>query len=253
MKERLKTVSGILNASGIVLERYKTGGRVEVASGVGNQRVPTAGGVAIAGRIAEQRLKAGKKARGIVRIEAITKGSQTGIRVTDDGRGIDPELVSRAAAELGIIDPDHSFDLDRSLRLIFRAGFSTASNVTSVSGRGVGLDVVESAVEQAGGEIRVSSEPGHGSLFEILLPVTFGLLRTTVIVAAGNRYCIDASQLQGTQTVDARQIEERDGARVLLSEEEILPLVNMGKLLGEGSEETDLRQQFKIITYQFSE
>ena len=81
------------------------------------------------------------------------------------------------------------------MRLIFRAGFSTTVSATEMSGRGVGLDVVETSVEQVGGELRVSSALGAGTTFEIRLPVTFGLLAATVLVANGNRYCIPADQV----------------------------------------------------------
>jgi two-component system chemotaxis sensor kinase CheA len=106
----------------------------------------------------EERLQAGKRRRGTVRIEVLSEGSQSRVRVVDDGRGIDPVRVSEAATRLGILR-DASLDIERSMRLIFRPGFTTVDSPSDVSGRGVGLDVVETAVEQVGGELRVSSEP----------------------------------------------------------------------------------------------
>ena len=144
--------------------------------------------------VSAERLRSGKKGRGSIRIEASEQDSQTVIRVTDDGRGIDPELISKAAARLGIQGNAEPLDLERSLRLIFRPGFSTAVMANDVSGRGVGLDIVETSVEQAGGQLRISSRAGAGTTFEIRLPVTFGLLNATVIVSDGNRYCIPSSR-----------------------------------------------------------
>ncbi|MDQ5847162.1 MAG: ATP-binding protein [Acidobacteriota bacterium] len=149
---------------------------------------------------AEERKRVGKNVRGTIRIEAFSEGSQSTVRVTDDGRGIDSQLISEAAKKLGITEPDSTLDFERSLRLIFRPGFTTVDSVSDLSGRGVGLDVVETAVEQVGGGLRVSSKPGGGSTFEIRLPVTFGLLTATVVVSEGNRYCIAASQVMNGVT-----------------------------------------------------
>jgi two-component system, chemotaxis family, sensor kinase CheA len=143
----------------------------------------------------EERARAGKNVRGTIRIEAFSEGGQSRVRVTDDGRGIDPRLISEAAKNLGIAEADSTLDFERCLRLIFRPGFTTVDSVSDLSGRGVGLDVVETAVEQVGGGLRVSSKPGLGSTFEIRLPVTFGLLTATVVVSDGNRYCVAASQV----------------------------------------------------------
>ena len=140
------------------------------------------------------RVRAGKNAHGTIRIQAAEQDSQIVIRVTDDGRGIDPELISKAALRLGIEGSSGPLDLERSLRLIFRPGFTTAVMANDVSGRGVGLDIVETSVEQAGGQLRISSRAGAGTTFEIRLPVTFGLLSATVVVSDGNRYCIPSSR-----------------------------------------------------------
>ena len=191
----------------------------------------------------ETRLQAGKKPRGTVRIEAVSEGSQSRLRVVDDGRGVDPLLVAEAALRLGIPTSDSPLDIERSLRLIFRPGFTTLASVSDVSGRGVGLDVVETAVEQVGGELRVSSEPGEGTTFEIRLPVTFGLVATNVVVSAGNRYCIPAAQTLG---IDA--IEVVDGA----SGANQLRQVSMRDLLGQPEEE-DSSSQLHLITCQFTD
>jgi two-component system chemotaxis sensor kinase CheA len=144
---------------------------------------------------AAERVRLGKEKRGKIRIDAVSEGAQSRVRVSDDGRGIDPTVISAAAARLGILSEPSELDFERSVRLIFRAGFSTLASANEVSGRGVGLDVVETSVEQVGGELRVSSKPGAGTTFEIRLPVTFGLLSATVLVANGNRYCIPTDQI----------------------------------------------------------
>ena len=171
---------------------------------------------------AERRVEAGKTRRGTIRIEALSEGGRLRVRVADDGRGIDPEVISAAAKRLGIFDSQSDLDFERSLRLIFRPGFTTVDKVSDLSGRGVGLDVVETAVEQAGGELRVSSKPGVGTTFEIRLPVTFGLMDAMVLVAGGNRYCIAASQ---------STISDQTGNSQL-------PQISLQDLLGQSAKQT---------------
>jgi two-component system chemotaxis sensor kinase CheA len=192
----------------------------------------------------EQRVQAGKNRRGTVRIEAVSDGSQSRLRVVDDGRGIDPLLISEAASRLGILPGDSALDIERSLRLIFRPGFTTLTSASDVSGRGVGLDIVETAVEQVGGELRVSSEPKQGTTFEIRLPVTFGLIATNVVVSAGNRYCIPAAQTLGIDAIDL--IDGASGA-------DQLGQVSMRDLLGQNPEEEDSSSQLHLITCQFTD
>lgn len=152
---------------------------------------------------ASHRVRTGKNAQGTIRIEAVDEDSQTVIRVTDDGRGIDPDEISAAAERLGIQSHSGPLDLERSLRLIFRPGFTTADIASDVSGRGVGLDIVETAVEQVGGQLRISSRAGAGTTFEIRLPVTFGLLPATVVMSGGNHYCIPSNRISGDSDLKA--------------------------------------------------
>jgi len=143
----------------------------------------------------EDRAKLGKARSGKIVIEAAVFQGQTRITVTDDGRGIDHEVVAIAAKRLGVVDPDAVVDAEKCIRLLFRVGFSTALEVSKISGRGVGLDVVETGVEGVGGSVRVSSQLGKGSTFEIRLPVTFGLLEVVPITVGGRQYLIDASHV----------------------------------------------------------
>jgi two-component system chemotaxis sensor kinase CheA len=180
----------------------------------------------------DERRVAGKNPRGTIRIEAISEGSQSRLRVVDDGRGIDPQLISDAAQRLGIVPGDSPLDVDRSLRLIFRPGFTTLAAASDLSGRGVGLDIVETAVEQVGGELRVSSKPGAGTTFEIRLPVTFGLLAATILVSGNNRYCIPTSQIV---EIEALPISEADALsrNTAQSSPDTGKIISMRELLGQ--------------------
>lgn len=175
----------------------------------------------------EARVAAGKPLRGKVIIEAVRLGSRTRVRVTDDGCGIDPVTISRAAARLGIIERSQDLDLNRSLRLIFRPGFSVLSIASHVSGRGVGLDIVETAVERVGGEVRVSSVPGQSAIFEIRLPVTFSLLDSTIAAVGENRYCLARSEVVRTDQLPSGQL----AGNSLRTEKGSLPLVHLSEVL----------------------
>ncbi len=182
---------------------------------------------------AAERTAAGKIARGRVRLEAITEGTRIRIRIADDGRGIDANRIARAAVERGIIDANTKITKEQSLRLIFRPGFSTATSVSSVSGRGVGLDVVESAVEQIGGELRVWSEEGAGTTFEMLLPTTLALMPALVVASGGYRYCIDAGQVARTDFIQVSEIERAGDQGLIRWRDEVLPLFHLRQLLAQ--------------------
>ena len=193
------------------------------------------------------RVAAGKNKRGRISIRAISEGSQSRIRVMDDGRGIDPLKIAETAGRLGLEAMSDSnverIDIDRSLRLIFRPGFTTLATPSQVSGRGVGLDVVETAIEQVGGELRVSTEPARGTTFEIRLPVTFGLIAANVVVSAGFRYCIPADQTLGIDAIDL--VDGASGVNQLRQ-------VSMRDLLGQ-PDDVDDGSQMHLITCQFTD
>ncbi|HEV7473046.1 MAG TPA: ATP-binding protein [Pyrinomonadaceae bacterium] len=194
---------------------------------------------------AEERAQAGKPARGNVRIEVVSEGSQSRLRVTDDGRGVDPAVISAAASRLGLLPAEgEPLDVDRSLRLIFRPGFTTLASASNISGRGVGLDVVETSVEQVGGELRVSSKPREGTKFEIRLPVTFGLIAANVVVSNGNHYCIPATQTLGIDAIDI--VDGTSGA-------DRLRQYSLRDLLGQPEEPDDASSQLHLITCQFTD
>ncbi len=198
-----------------------------------------------------ERTRVGKSERGTVRIEATTVQGTTRVQVTDDGRGIDPLAVSKAAVSLGVIE-DSLPDMDRSLRLIFWPGLSTAASVSGTSGRGVGLDVVEAAVEEVGGEVRVASKPGAGSSFEIRLPVTFGLLEVVLVTSSDRQYLLDKSRILFSKAITAREIETTGTGKAFRHENELLPLVRLSELLGQAPDSFE-NEKPGLLLYQFSQ
>lgn len=193
-----------------------------------------------------ERSLAGKPAHGSIRIEAISEASQTTIRVVDDGRGINPEVVSRRAVEAGLIPAGTTLDLRQSLRMIFRAGFSTVRTTSSTSGRGVGLDVVESAVEEVGGDVRVSTRPGVGATFEINLPMTFGLMHSMVVLSNGSSYCLEADSVISANIIQSPQIRQTPEGAKLIQDGELLPIAELRKLLEQPQLEMEQMQQVVV-------
>lgn len=180
-----------------------------------------------------ERSRIGKRPRGRVRLEAGAEGNRVAFRITDDGRGIDPLRITRAAAAQGIIEAGRLLTKPEALRLIFRPGFSTAVSVSKVSGRGIGLDVVERAVEQAGGELRVSTEQGAGTTFEIILPTTLALVPALVVRSSGNSYCIEARRVIETGSIAASDVERKLGEGRMNWRGSSVPLMLMRKLLAQ--------------------
>ena len=180
-----------------------------------------------------ERTAAGKNARGRVRLGAWAEGSRVILKVEDDGQGIDPLRVTRVAVGQGIIEAGKLLTKEQAMRLIFRPGFSTAAIVSNVSGRGVGLDVVERAIELVGGELRLSSEQGAGTTFEMILPTTLALTPALVVHSAGHRYCIDEKYIAETGFVTKSEIERSGEAEQISWRGQLAPLIRMRQLLGQ--------------------
>ncbi|MGZ8848517.1 MAG: chemotaxis protein CheA, partial [Pyrinomonadaceae bacterium] len=123
-----------------------------------------------------ERLAAGKPAHGRVTLHGFSEGSRIYISVSDDGRGIDLNCVATAATRDGIVSQPEDLSADQCLRLIFRPGFSTSPEASDISGRGVGLEIVDHAMEQAGGEVRLATNPGIGATFTMMIPATLALV-----------------------------------------------------------------------------
>jgi two-component system chemotaxis sensor kinase CheA len=138
----------------------------------------------------EDRLRAGKPAQGTIRLSAAQKGARIIVTVADDGRGIDRARVRAKAIEKGLIGPDAVLSDEEIDQLICAPGFSTATTVSNISGRGVGMDVVRSNVEALGGRVDISSTPGRGTVFTLVLPLTLAILDGMVVRLAGQRFVL---------------------------------------------------------------
>ncbi len=163
----------------------------------------------------DERKALGKKPVGCVRLAASNQSGRIHIVVTDDGRGVDIERIIAAAAEHGISGPELS--VDQCLRLIVRPGFSTSSELTELSGRGIGLDIVDRAMDIAGGEVRVATKSGAGTTFAMIVPAALSMLRCLLVRCGNQVYAIDATCLEDPQSPGS----------------ENLPQLQLGSLLGQ--------------------
>ena len=185
---------------------------------------------------AEERQLAGKSATGTITLSARHEGGHVVIEIEDDGRGIDVRRVAEKAVARGIATQDQIARMtDSEIHgFIFQPGFSTAAAVTSVSGRGVGMDVVKTNIEQIGGLIELHSTAGRGSRFVIKIPLTLAIVSALIVGAAGERFAIPQSSVIEVVLPNAQsatRIETIDGASVLRLREHLLPLIRLRTLL----------------------
>jgi len=177
----------------------------------------------------EERKKAGKPEEGTVWLRAYNEGNMIVIEIKDDGKGMDPELLKKKAIEKGIITESEAANMSdkEAFMLIFKPGFSTASKVTSVSGRGVGMDVVKTNIEKLNGIIEVDSIPGQGTTFKLKIPLTLAIIQALLVASQEDLFAVPLSNVIETVRIVEEDIYTIEGKSVLKLREEVLPLVNM--------------------------
>jgi len=178
-----------------------------------------------------ERRAAGKPARGRVTMTVAPRGREVVLTLTDDGRGIDAAGLVRTARETGILAPAEPDPRD-PFALLFRPGFSTAAVVSEFSGRGVGLDVVKENLASLGGRVSVSSSPGAGTTFEVVVPMTLVLLESLVVRVGDLRLAVPGENVLRTLEVRPEDVEVVDGTPCIRDGERPLPVARLGELLG---------------------
>ena len=187
----------------------------------------------------EIRRAAGKNPEGLLSLRAFHAGGQVNLEIGDDGAGLDEEQIRKKALETGLITAGQASHMtDREIgKLILLPGFSTAEKLTTVSGRGVGMDVVRTHVERIGGAVEVYSKPGKGVMVRIRIPLTLAIISALIVTCAGERYAIPRAsllELVGVDEVDgpaSQGIENIQGAPVYRFRERLLPLVRLRSAL----------------------
>jgi two-component system chemotaxis sensor kinase CheA len=192
------------------------------------------------------RVAAGKPAKAILRLWVMRQGDRLVVGIADDGRGIDPEAIRSAAVRKGLATAEQAGRLDDAgaLDLLFAAGFSTSADVSDLSGRGVGLDTVRSAIARLGGTVDLTSRVGAGTTITLHLPVSFALTQLLVVSVAGERYGVPMQSVLETVRVRRRAITPIRGNRAFVLRDRTVPLLSLSALLGldedAATEEEDL-------------
>ena len=181
---------------------------------------------------AEERRAAGKTPVGHVTLNAYQQGNSVVLDVTDDGRGIDPEMIRKVAVARGLIGDKEIVDQQRAYELMFTAGFSTASAVSEISGRGVGLDVVKKNIQDLKGTIDVISRVGVGTTFRVSLPITLAIIQALIVEAGGETFAVPLTSVEESLRIYSRDIRTVERREVFTLRDYTLPLLRLADAFG---------------------
>ena len=181
----------------------------------------------------DEREAKGKPRIGEVGLIARHEGNNVVIMVTDDGKGIDADVIRRKAVEKGMISQEEADSLDDAdaVRLIFLPGFSTAEQITDVSGRGVGMDVVRSKIETLGGHVDVETKIDEGSVFKIKLPLTLAIIQALLVKVQEEMYAIPLGSIDSTINITQEDIKTIRNKEVIVLRGQIIPIIRLGDVL----------------------
>lgn len=182
------------------------------------------------------RTRSGKPARGRIEITATLRGSQVEISVTDDGAGLDAAAIVARALEHGFVS---DASVDDFTRLVFLPGLSTSSEVTLVSGRGLGLDIVKSRVESLHGQVDVASQPGGGARFALIVPLTITTLRAVVVEVSGQLFALPSTSVERMVRMSDDDLRFIEGRAMFVHDGALLEVISLAQLLGLGEQQHD--------------
>lgn len=200
---------------------------------------------------AEERKSAGKPDHGLIKLSAFQRGNNVVIQVQDDGHGIQLAKVQDHARRRGLIGKDATIDMRECIELIFSPGFSSSDEVTELSGRGVGLDVVKRNITDLKGSINVITEEGKGSVFEITLPITLAIIQALIVRAGENKYAIPLSSVSETVRIRSREIQTVDRREVYYLRDKTLPLIRVTEVFKLNNHQP--RQKYFIVVVRVAE
>ena len=181
----------------------------------------------------ERRVALGKSESGNVVLRASHQGGRLVIEISDDGSGIDTKVLRQKAEEKGLLKPGHHISDPEALNLIFHPGFSTKQEITEVSGRGVGMDVVKTNIENLQGEVQVETKVGLGSTFKVFLPLTLAIIDGMVVRCGKERFVLPLAQVHESIQPKKEDVKHHVGlGETLILRGENIPLIRLGVLLG---------------------
>lgn len=187
----------------------------------------------------EDRKAKGKNPKGNIKLEASHQGSHVRVAIIDDGKGLDREVIGNKAIEKGLTTADQLANLDDSdvFRFIFEAGFSTAAQVSDLSGRGVGMDVVRTNIAKLNGTININSVKGKGTTIEILIPLTVAIMPAMIVEVGKHLYSIPLQSIEEIVRPEEGEVSTIRGQRVMRLRDTVLPLTDMRQRLNEAEVE----------------
>ena len=199
----------------------------------------------------EARLKAGKPEQGSIHIEASCEGTQVVLRISDDGAGLDPARIAEAAIKRGLVSASQAamMDTESLLLLIFEPGFTTAQTLTEISGRGVGLDIVKSAVESLRGTVSLATEAGQWTSFTLRLPMSLTITKVLMVEANQETFALPLASVAQVARVDYGQVETIAGKRLVRHERRLLPAIWLGEVLSLPQAPVQGAKQSVIVIY----
>ncbi|NLM14033.1 MAG: chemotaxis protein CheA [Epulopiscium sp.] len=191
----------------------------------------------------EERIRKGKEKTGHIYLRAYQDGNNVIIEVEDDGNGIDTKKVLNKAIEKGTVSPELAANLSEQeiIELLFKPSFSTSDNISDISGRGVGLDVVKTKIEALGGDIEVKTTLGKGSKFIICLPLTLAIIQALMVKVGEEKYAIPLNTIQNIEDVKVSDIQYVQKQEVIVLRNQVIPIVRLDKVLDvQQSNQTDV-------------
>ncbi|MDQ2085872.1 chemotaxis protein CheA [Herbivorax sp. ANBcel31] len=196
----------------------------------------------------EKRKNIGKSVAGHINLKAYQDGNNVVIEVEDDGQGINLEKVKKKAIDRGVIKKDMAENLSKKdiIDFLFKPSFSTSDKITDLSGRGVGLDVVKTKIEQLGGIVEVETEKGVGSKFIIRLPLTLAIIQALLVVIGKEKYAIPLNSTKEIIKITPEQIKMVQNQEVILLRNMVVPVVRLGKVL-QVPENDDQKKNMTVV------
>ncbi len=182
----------------------------------------------------EQRAAAGKSSKSIVHLSARQEGDHILITIADDGKGMNPDVLRSKAVQKGLITNEEANSLsdEQSLSLIFMPGFSTKEEISSVSGRGVGMDVVNTNIQKLNGRIEIKSIPGRGTMFVVYLPLTLAILPVLLVRLSNQPFAVPLTLVREILSISESEQQLISGKPTMVVRGEVLPVLSLSKLIG---------------------
>lgn len=195
----------------------------------------------------EDRVNAGKPRVGTVILQASHEGNLIIIKISDDGKGMQPHKIFESAVKKGLVSADAKLTEREMLEYIFAPGFSTASKITNVSGRGVGMDVVKKSLEKINGTVGIDTEYGKGSTFSLRIPLTVAIIQALIVDAEKEYYAVPINSILETIKIEPTEIHELEGTEVIKVRDEVVNVLSIKELFRLPSRYTDIKSYYAVI------